>query len=286
MRVGYIGLGNMGRPMASHLAPSGFETTVFDIDAEAVKAVVETGARAASSPREVGEASEVVCICVQTDDQVRLVLDGDGSGALHGMSPGGVVCVHSTVSPETIDEMHGLAQTRGCSVVDAAVTGGAEGAETKQLVVMAGGEDEVIERVRPVLEAASKLVIHAGPRGYGAKLKLVVNMFTYTHYAAVHEAFALAEAVGIDHEALIAATRGNGQLSDAEMQFLFIARMAHDEALPEAMATAMRRSLALAEKDLSHTLELARKSGVALPTAALVSQGMARIYRVDDSFKR
>ncbi len=288
MRVGYIGLGNMGQPMASHLAPAGFETTVLDLVPDAVKALVETGARAASSPIEVGEASDVLCICVQTDDQVRSVLLGDGqtAGALDGMASGGAIAIHSTVHPDTIEELHAKAAERGCAVVDAAVTGGASGARAGTLVVMVGGEDEVVEKVRPVLEASSKLVIHAGPRGCGARLKLAVNLFGYIHFAAVREAFAFASAIGLDHEDLIAATRGNGQLSDAELEFVPNARLPLDAKLPDDAHAFLSNQLVTAEKDLGHALELARKAGVSLPTAALVSQGMARIYRVEDRRRR
>ncbi len=288
MRVGYIGLGNMGRPMASHLAPAGFETTVFDLVPEAVEALVETGAKAAGSPLEVGRASDVVCVCVQTDDQVRSVLLGenDASGALDGMSAGGVVLIHSTVSPDTIEALQSAALERGCSVVDAAVTGGAAGAAVGELVFMVGGEDETIEHIRPVLDASSKLVIHAGPRGQGVKLKLAVNVFQYIHFAAVREAFALAEVMGLDHDDLIAATRANGHLSDGEMQFVPSARLPQTTSLPEEVQSHMMTQLITAEKDFGHALDQARRAGLSLPTASVVSAMMARIYRVEDPSRR
>ncbi|MFK7894523.1 MAG: NAD(P)-dependent oxidoreductase [Myxococcota bacterium] len=288
MRVGYIGLGNMGGPMSAHLAPGGFETTVFDLSGAALEAAVATGANAAASPFDVGASSEIVCICVQTDAQVRSVIvgDGEGTGVLAGLSEGGVILIHSTVSPETIEAMHAAAEQHGCSVVDAAVTGGAAGAKAGELVFMVGGEDETIERIRPVLDVSSKLVIHAGPRGSGVKLKLVVNLFQYIHFAAVREAFALAEVTGLDHEDLIAATRANGHLSDGEMQFVGSARLPQDTQLPEEVQAFMKTQLITAEKDLGHALDQARAAGLALPTASVVSAGMARIYRVDDASRR
>lgn len=287
MRVGYIGLGNMGKPMASNLAPAGFETTVFDLVPSAVSELVATGARAASSPFEVAKACEVLCLCVPADAHVRAVLLGErGEGALDGLAPGGVVVIHSTVRAETIEEMHEAAAARGCSVVDAAVTGGEQGARARQLVVLAGGDRADVERVRPVLDVSSKLVIHAGERGSGANLKLAVNLFGYLHYAAVREAFALAEVAGIDSRHLIDATRANGQLSDAEMVFVPQAARPQTESVPAEAEALMRTHLATAEKDLAHALELARKHGLALPTTAVVSQGMARVYRVDDPRRR
>lgn len=288
MRVGYIGLGNMGKPMACNLAPAGFETTVFDLVPKAVAEVVATGARAASSPYEVAKASDVLCLCVPADEHVREVLIGKAGspGALDGLAPGSVVAIHSTIRAETIHAMHEAAAARGCSVIDAAVTGGEHGARARTLVVLVGGETEVVERVRPVLAASSKLVVHAGARGAGSNLKLAVNLLGYVHFAAVREAFALVEVAGIESRHLIEATRANGQLSDGEMAFVPQAARPQSENLPAAAEALMRTHLATAEKDLAHALELARKHGLALPTAALVSQGMARIYRLDDPRRR
>jgi 3-hydroxyisobutyrate dehydrogenase-like beta-hydroxyacid dehydrogenase len=289
MRVGYIGLGNMGKAMASNIAPAGFETTVFDLVPEAMDDLVATGAHAAGSPHEVAKACEVLCLCVPADQHVRAVLlgeDGGAAGALDGLAPGGVVVIHSTIQAETIHEMHEAARARGCSVVDAAVTGGAHGARVRELVFLVGGDVADVEKVRPVLDASSKLVIHAGERGSGANLKLAVNLFGYLHYAAVREAFALAEVAGIDSQHLIDATRANGQLSDAEMIFVPQAVRPQAENLPEEAAAEMRVHLGTAEKDLAHALALARKHGLALPTTAVVSQRMARIYRIDDPRRR
>ena len=287
MRVGYIGLGSMGKPMASHLAPAGFETTVFDLVPESVEALVETGARAGASAAEVAAASEVLCLCVPADEHVRAVLLGEGGpGALDELGPGGVVVIHSTIRPETVEEMHAEAARRGCTVIDAAVTGGERGAQAGELVFLVGGEDAAVEKVRPVLEASSKLVVHAGPRGAGAKLKLAVNLLSYVHFAAVREAFALARATGIDSEHLIAATRANGQLSDMEMQFVPVAALPEETVMPDEYQSVQGVQLFNAEKDLAHALELARKAGLALPTAAAVSQGMARIYRLEDRCRR
>ncbi|MAG31853.1 MAG: 6-phosphogluconate dehydrogenase [Deltaproteobacteria bacterium] len=287
MRVGYIGLGNMGKPMASHLAPAGFETTVFDLVPDSVEALVKTGARAGASVLEVAAASDVLCLCVPADEHVRAVLLGDGaSGALDELAPGGVVVIHSTVRPETVEEMHAMALQRGCTVIDASVTGGERGARAGELIFLVGGDDAAVEKVRPVLDASSKLVIHAGPRCAGAKLKLAVNLLTYVHWAAVREAFGLAEVAGIDSKHLIEATRANGQLSDMEMQFVPEAALPQEMILPDDRQDALRVQLFNAEKDLAHALELARAAGLALPTAAAVSQGMARIYRVEDRRRR
>ena len=282
MRVGYIGLGNMGRPMSSHLAPAGFETTVFDLVPEAVAALAETGARPAGSPQEVAQAADVLCLCVPADLQIRQILLGEGGAepALDHLPRGAVVAIHSTVTPETVQEVAAAGAERGVEVLDAAVTGGQRGAEEGQLIFLVGGPEAAVEKVRPVLDASSKLTIHAGPLGCGAKLKLAVNTLGYIHFAAVNEAFGLAVAAGIDPQHLAAAVRGNGSLSSMEEQFLGTVTAPDEMIESEGYQTAMGIQLFNAEKDLAHALELARKSGFTMPTAALVSQNMDRIYRV------
>lgn len=288
MRVGYIGLGNMGKPMSSHLPGAGFETTVYDLASEPVAELVEKGAKAASSVAEVGRASDVLCICVPADAHVEAVLLGsDGQpGALDELAPGSVIAIHSTIKPETVEAMHAAAAERGCALIDAAVTGGEAGAVAGELVFLVGGDEKAVEKVRPVLDASSQLVIHAGPLGAGAKLKLAVNLLGYVHFAACREAFAFANAVGVDVNQVIEATRATGQLSDVEMRFVPIAQLPEDPPLPEELLPLMRTHVATAEKDLSHTLELARTSGVSLPTTAAVSQQMGWIFRSEDRRRR
>ena len=282
MRVGYIGLGNMGRPMASHIAPAGFELSVYDVVPESVAALTETGAHAAGSAVEVAQAAEVLCLCVPADLQIRQILLGEGGGepAIEHLAQGAVVAIHSTVMPETVQAVAAAGAERGVEVIDAAVTGGAAGAAAGQLVFLVGGADAAVERARPVLDASSKLVIHAGPLGCGAKLKLAVNALGYIHFAAVNEAFGLAIASGIDPKHLQEALRGNGNLTGMEEQFLNTTTLPEEVVASEDYQRAMGVQLFNAEKDLAHALELARKHGFTMPTAALVSQNMDRIYRV------
>ncbi|MBW2397325.1 MAG: NAD(P)-dependent oxidoreductase [Deltaproteobacteria bacterium] len=284
-RVGYIGLGDMGLPMASHLVPAGFETTVCDLDDSKVQELVEGGARAAANAREVGERSDVLCVCVPADAHVRAVLIGK-DGALEGVAPGTLIAIHSTVLPETIKEMAEAAEAKGCKVIDACVTGGAHGAAAGELTFLVGGEDASVEKARPVLDASSKAIVHAGPLGSGAKLKLAVNTLTYIQWAAARESFLLAKASGLDPDVFIEAVRSNGQLTDLQLRFLGLHRMPEEAASSEAFQAFSRLQMHTAEKDLAHALELARKHGLAMPTAGLVSQDMARIYRVKDEGRR
>ena len=278
-RVGYIGLGDMGRAMASNLAPKGFATTVYDIDESRVSAVVATGAKAASSPKTTAENADILCICVRTDQQVLDVIAGD-DGVLAGLAPGSLIALHSTILPATVHAVAEAAAAVGCRVIDACVTGGGSGAERGILTCLAGGAEADIERARPVLEASSKLVVHAGELGNGAKLKIAINLLGYVMFAGAYEAYSLAVASGVSKEAFIAAGRSNGNLSETQeaiigMHALPAAAVEHGE-----YQTRMGVQLLTAEKDLSHALELAKEYGIEIPTGEQVVHEMTRIYRI------
>jgi len=280
-RVGYIGLGDMGGAMASNLAPKGFDAHVFDLDAKKVDEVVATGATAASSCREVGEHAEVLSVCVPGDSHVEAVLLGE-SGALAGMAKGSVVAIHSTVQPRTVERMAEAARPRGVELLDVCVTGGRGPAEKGELTLLIGGEAESLEKVRPVLEAYGTTLLHAGPLGSGAKLKLAVNLLTYVNWAAAAESFRLAKASGLDTEVFLQAVISNGQLSAMQQRFIAGQKLPDEVAAGEAYQGFVRIQMYNAEKDLDHALELGRTCGISLPAAGLVSQDMARIYRVND----
>ena len=284
-RVGSIGLGDMGKAMASNLAPKGFDTLVYDLDPEPMEELAAAGAKAASSCREVGEHAEVLSVCVPADDHVAAVLLGE-SGALAGMAAGSVIAIHSTVQPETIQRMAAAARERGVEVLDACVTGGREVAEKGGLTLLIGGEQATLEKARPVLEAYGTTLLHAGPLGAGAKLKLAVNLLTYVNWAAAAESYRLAKASGLDPEVFLEAVRSNGQLSDMQQRFIAGQKLPDEAAASDAYQDFVKIQMFNAEKDLAHALELARSCGIALPAAGVVSQDMARIYRVKDEGRR
>jgi 3-hydroxyisobutyrate dehydrogenase-like beta-hydroxyacid dehydrogenase len=285
IRVGYIGLGDMGGAMASQLAPKGFDARVYDLDPKPVEALASTGAKPAASCREVGEHAEVLSICVPADAHVEAVLLG-ADGALAGMAAGTVVAIHSTVQPATIARMADAARERGVAVIDACVTGGRAVAEQGKLTLLIGGEAAALERARPVLEAYGTTLLHAGPLGSGAKLKLAVNLLTYVNWAAASESFRLAKASGLDTELFLQAVIANGQLSAMQQRFIASWKLPDEAAASEGFQSFVRIQMFNAEKDLAHALELGRKCGIALPAAGLVSQEMARIYRVNDPGRR
>ena len=286
IRVGFIGLGIQGKPIAAHLAPAGLEAVVYDIDDAPVRELVKTGARAAASPREVGAHADVVGICVPEDAHVRAVVFGD-DGLLAGMTPGGVVLIHSTVLPETALEVAEAAQACNVAVLDACVTGGAARAENKQLTYLVGGPADALAKARPYFDATTVLdVVHAGELGNGAKLKLCINLITYIQWAAAYESMALARAIDLPQEVLEKAGRSNGQLTDLMLAYLGTHKVPEEARTSEGFQSLMRGHMAIAEKDLAWALELARKAGVSLPVGSLVSQSMARLYNVDDPQRR
>jgi 3-hydroxyisobutyrate dehydrogenase-like beta-hydroxyacid dehydrogenase len=284
-RVGFIGLGDMGKAMASNLVPKGFDACVYDLDPIPVEELVAAGARAASSCREVGEHAEVLSVCVPADAHVEAVLLGE-NGALAGMTAGSLVAVHSTVQPETIERVGAAARELGVELLDVCVSGGREVAEKGGLTLMIGGEAKAQEQARPVLEAYGTTLLHAGPLGSGAKLKLAVNLLTYVNWAAAAESLRLAKASGLDPEVFLEAVRSNGQLSEMQQRFVVGQQLSDEVAAGDAYQRFISLQMHTAEKDLAHALELGRKCGIALPAAGVVSQDMARIYRVNDEGRR
>jgi 3-hydroxyisobutyrate dehydrogenase-like beta-hydroxyacid dehydrogenase len=284
IRVGFVGLGNIGKPMALRLPAAGLETTVFDIAAAPLQELVAAGAKAAAAPREVAAASDVVGVCVQTDAQVRSVVEGE-HGLLVGAKPGLVIAIHSTVLPSTVEAVSAAALARGVAVVDACVTGNIRAPEPNFKLFL-GGEPDAIAKLEPYTSAIAVRVIQAGALGNSCKVKICLNLITYLQWTAAFESAALAKATGLPLEVLEEVGRSNGQLTDLMVSFLALHKTPDEARKSEAMQTYLRTNMHVAEKDLAHALALAREAGVALPGTALVSQLMARIYAVDDPKRR
>ena len=285
-RVGFIGLGNQGKPIAAHFPRGGFETVVFDLAPEPVAELVEAGARGVSTPREVGENAEVVGLCVPEDKHVLAVVLGE-EGLLAGMSRGGLVLIHSTVLPETIEAVARAAAERGIEVLDACVTGGAIRAASRELTYLVGGSDDAFHQAKFYFDATTDVApIHAGELGMGAKLKLCINLITYIQWAAAFESMILARAVGLPQEVLEEAARSNGQLTGMMSAYLGTHKAPESVRSSADFQAAMRRNMLIAEKDLAWALQLARQSEIALPVGGLISQSMARLYGVEDEGRR
>jgi 3-hydroxyisobutyrate dehydrogenase-like beta-hydroxyacid dehydrogenase len=194
VRVGFIGLGSQGAPMATRIIEAGYPTTLWARRDASLDPFRSTAAGLARSPAALGEASDVVCLCVFGDDDVREVV----GALLGGMARGSTLVVHSTVHPRTIAEVAGLAEAAGIEVVDAPVSGGGDAALAGRLCVMVGGTEASFERVRPVLETFGDPVRRVGPPGAGALTKLINNLLFMANIAVADEALRVAVALGAD----------------------------------------------------------------------------------------
>jgi 3-hydroxyisobutyrate dehydrogenase len=284
-RAGFVGLGNIGKPMARRLVAAGLETTVFDLADAPVAELVAAGARRAASAAAVAAAADVVGVCVRDDADVRAAVLGPG-GLLEGAAPGLVIAVHSTVLPRTVREIGEAAAARGAAVVDACVTGGPAGAERGTLTYMVGGDADHLERCRPVFAASAATIVHTGALGTGAATKLCNNLMTYLGFLAAFEATLLARRAGLSEEALHEVTRANGNLTDQMLAFLTLHRVPAEQRREAGFQRMLGAYTTLAEKDLAVTLAFAREHGVALPGTALCQQLMARVYGLDDEGRR
>lgn len=262
-RLGCIGLGNMGAPMAKRLLDRPGGLTVLDTRPEAVAPFTAAGARAADDPADLARECDVVCVTVVDDAQVRTVV----AGLLGGARPGTVIAVHSTVADTTAVELAAACAERGLELVDAPVSGGAPGAEQGRLAVMVGASDAAFDMVREPFSWFSDLVVHAGPVGAGTRMKLARNLLHFVSFTAAAEAQRLAEAAGLDITALGKVVRHTDAISGGAG-----AIMLRDTTAPipldDFWFPILDHVRALGEKDLSLALGLGARLGVDLPLAA------------------
>jgi len=200
-RVGFIGLGDQGAPIARRIIDAGYRTTLWARRRATVDPFADTSARIAATPMALGADSDIVGICVRADDDVVDVVAGP-EGVLHGMTDGGVIMVHSTTDPDTCRRLAAHASDSGVSLIDAPVSGGGQRAAERALLVMVGGDRETLERCRPVIETYGQPVIHLGPVGSGQSAKLMNNLLFTAHLALGTRTFALARALDIEPSAL------------------------------------------------------------------------------------
>ena len=241
---------------------------VCDIRPEATAPFVET-ARVASDPAHLGRLVDVVVVAVVTDEQVVSVLEGD-HGALAGLRPGSTVVIVSTVAPSTVARVAELAGAHGVSVADCGVSGGPSSAADGTLIAMIGGDDEVVERIRPVLESFSSLVVRMGPLGAGLQAKLARNLVQYASWLAAYEAQVLAEAAGIELAKLAQVIKASDARIGGASTLMFRRTVAPFTSADDAgLVEAMRTAAGLAHKDLRAAMEMGDALGLALPLAAM-----------------
>ena len=209
--VGFIGLGNMGMPMAENLLKAAYEVTGFDLNASATERLADKGATRANSLGEACNAAEIVITMLPAGEQVREVYLGSG-GVLASVGPGTLLIDSSTIDVQTAREVAQVAQNKGLAMVDAPVSGGVAGAEGATLTFMVGGSDEAFELARPVLEKMGKTIVYAGAPGNGQAAKICNNMILGVSMIVVAEAFLLAEKLGLDAQRLFEiSSKSSGQ---------------------------------------------------------------------------
>ncbi|MCC7089340.1 MAG: NAD(P)-dependent oxidoreductase [Chloroflexi bacterium] len=261
-RVGFVGLGIMGAPMAANLLKAGFSLTVWNRTPSRMEPLVELGALAADSPADVASASEVTLSCVTNSPDVEAIALGP-RGVGEGAAPGSVYIDCSTIAPETARRVAAELSLRRVAMLDAPVSGGDVGAKAGTLAIMAGGEAEVFVRCLPVLEAIGKTIVHVGPAGSGQVVKLCNQVAGGLNLLAMAEAISLARGAGVDPakmlEVVSAGAAGSWMLAN------LAPRAIRGDYAPGFMVDLM-------QKDLHLVLDEAARGHTPLPGTALVSQ--------------
>ena len=261
-RVGVIGMGIMGAPMARNLLKAGFRVTVHNRTRSKEAELVLEGAIAASSPREAAEASEVVISMVADSPDVQQVILGSG-GVIEAAREGLTVIDMSTISPSVTREIAAELAKRGANMLDAPVSGGQWGAIQGTLAIMVGGEKATVEACMPVFQAMGQRIVHVGPSGAGQTVKLVNQILVAGTLNAVCEALVFGAKAGLDLEAAIEAV-GGGAAGSWQLENLG-KRIIRGDFDPGFMVK-------LQQKDLRLILEQGRQMHVTLPGTALVNQ--------------
>jgi 3-hydroxyisobutyrate dehydrogenase len=256
MKLGYIGIGLMGRPMALRLLAAGHDVTVWNRSREKLAPVLAKGAREADSPAAVARAAEILLMCVTDQRAAEEVLFGRG-GVIEGAPRGMVVVDFSSIAPASTREFCRRLAEKGVGLVDAPVSGGVPGAEKGTLAIMAGGREEDIERVRPVVMQLAARFTRMGDAGAGQTTKLCNQIIVGSLLPVIAEAVRLAEATGVDAKRLPEALKGG--FADSLPLQVFGARMAARTFEPSIGAA----SLML--KDLSNAAAAAAERGIELP---------------------
>ena len=282
MRVGFIGLGNMGGPMAGFILKAGYPLVVHDLRREAAASLLDAGASWADSPRDVAAQCDVVGICVPGPPEMRAVTLGE-RGIVEGVKPGAVVIDHTTNAPAVVREVGAALEAKGAHLLDAPLDGGREGALEGQLTLFVGGDDAVLSPVRPLLETFSRSVVWVGALGAGSITKIVHNALAMSIDLLVAECLTLGAKAGVAVPRLVEAF-GQGCIVSQNMTFT--------KRMPATLFRgdfAARFALALAHKDFGLAAELATQHGV--PTRLLdlchteLLEAMNRGWGAEDRIK-
>jgi 3-hydroxyisobutyrate dehydrogenase len=266
MRIGFIGVGNIGAPIAGQLLSVGHTLVINDLRREAGDALLKSGASWADSPADVASQSEVVCTCLPGPPEMERVCFGP-RGILETITSGTLYLDHTTNSPMLVRRTEAALAANGVAMLDAPVSGGMEGAQTRDLLVMVGGDRAVFDRARPLLDAIAKRVLYTGAIGAGCIAKIMHNCASFTLDLVMAECWTVGVKAGMSPETIV----------DVFNQAALGNMMSLKVRLPATYLRgnfAPRFSLALARKDLGLALELARATNTPMRLSSLCEQEM------------
>ena len=274
MKTAFIGLGVMGFPMAGYLAARGYGVTVFNRSPDkAERWLAQNGGASAATPAEAARGADVVFCCVGDDDDVRDVILGE-NGALTSMSPGSVLADHTTASATLARELHAVAGERQVGFLDAPLSGGQAGAENGQLTIMVGGDDDVFERARPVMESYAKAITHIGPAGSGQLAKMVNQVCIAGLLQGLSEGLHFAQRANLDIEKVISAiSKGAAQSWQMDHRWQTMVNSQFDFGF----------AVDWMRKDLGIALEEAQANGARLELTELVDRYYAEVQALGGS---
>ncbi len=261
-KIGFIGTGIMGAPMARNLMEDGYELVLFNRTTEKAEEVAGDGATVVGNPREVAESCDVVVLMLPDSPQVEEIVEGE-DGVLEGLKEGALIVDMSTISPVVTRELAEKIEERGASMLDAPVSGGEPGAQQGTLAIMVGGGEEDFERARPLLEVIGDAITHVGPTGAGQTAKAANQIVVAVTLEGISEALVLASKAGVAPEKILEAISG-GLAGSNVMEAKKENFLEHD------FEPGFR--VDLNHKDLWIALSTGREYGVSLPVTAILDQ--------------
>ncbi len=279
--VGYIGLGNIGKPSALRLLDGHFVVHVFDIYQPAVDELVAQGAIGCSSVAHLAKKCDHIGICVRDDSQVEELLYGS-AGIFSNAAADTVISIHSTVTQASLLRWAADASSKSLHLIDAPITGGAHRAADGTLCYMVGGEEEILDRCRPVFATSAEKIVHAGPLGCGIALKLCNNFIQYGEFVLMAEASRLADSTGLSVDTLREVGLSNGVVNEQMHMFVSGRNAMALGASAEQMQEYFGAVGQLATKDLDCALSTAADNNVELPTAEYLRERIEKVFLAQD----
>lgn len=272
--AGFIGLGNIGKPMALHLVQAFENTHVYDVINENCQPLAEAGAHIASSVAALASECQYIGVCVRDDKDVDSLIE---QGLLGG-KPGSYIAIHSTVTREGLQRWAEAAARNNITLIDAPITGGAGGAEAGTLCYMVGASSEALAKCEPYFQCSADKIVHAGELGAGMALKLCNNLITYAEFTAMSEATRLAEACGLSADVLREVGKSNGVINEQMHQFISNRNALAANCSQEEMAGIFGAFGTLGRKDLECALSTASQLGLRLPATEVVRDMIEDVF--------